>query len=97
LESDLLLSTFAKEYLDDMSFEELREYDKVSSGSLFLPLRSDEDNIFTQLLDEQDWDIYYWATNNRTPPERWAKSPLLEKLKVHAKNEGKVTRKMPSL
>jgi len=38
--------------------------------------------FFTQ----QDWDIYYWAT----PPERWEKSSLLEKLKVHAKNEGKV-------
>ena len=50
-----------------------------------------------QLLDEQDWDIYYWATNSRTPPERWAKSSILEKLKVHAKNEGKVIRKMPSL
>lgn len=31
LESDLLLSTFAKEYLDSMDLEELREYDKVGS------------------------------------------------------------------
>jgi len=45
LESDLLLSTFAKEYLDNMSFEELREYDKVGSGIFFFE-RSDEDNIF---------------------------------------------------
>lgn len=37
LESDLLLSTFAKEYLDDMSLDELREYDKVSSGSFESP------------------------------------------------------------
>lgn len=29
LESDLLLSTFAKEYLNNMSLEELEEYDKV--------------------------------------------------------------------
>ena len=29
LESDLLLSTFAKERLDSMSEEELREFDKV--------------------------------------------------------------------
>jgi succinate dehydrogenase assembly factor 2 len=50
-----------------------------------------------QLLDEPDWDIYYWATSKRTPPERWAASPLLEKLRVHSKNEGKVVRKMPAL
>jgi len=52
---------------------------------------------YDKLLDEQDWDIYYWATNNRIPPERWEKSSLLERLRVHAKNEGKVVRKMPSL
>jgi len=52
---------------------------------------------YDKLLDEPDWDIYYWATNNRTPPERWANSPLLEKLRTHARNEGKVVRKMPPL
>ncbi|KAG0696129.1 DUF339-domain-containing protein [Suillus ampliporus] len=77
LESDLLLSTFARDHLGSMDEVELKEYDK--------------------LLDEPDWDIYYWATENRTPPERWAKSPVLEKLKIHAKNEGKVVRKMPAL
>ncbi|KIM47034.1 hypothetical protein M413DRAFT_16542 [Hebeloma cylindrosporum] len=77
LESDLLLSTFARDQLAGMSVEEMREYDK--------------------LLDEPDWDIYYWATNKREPPERWANSPLLEKLRVHARNEGKVVRKMPAL
>ncbi|KAJ7108569.1 Flavinator of succinate dehydrogenase-domain-containing protein [Mycena epipterygia] len=77
LESDLILSTFAREQLQGMSEPELREYDK--------------------LLDEADWDIYYWATEERTPPERWAKSPILEKLKIHARNEGKVVRRMPAL
>ncbi|KAH7887057.1 mitochondrial protein [Phlebopus sp. FC_14] len=77
LESDLLLSTFARDHLGSMSEDELKEYDK--------------------LLDEPDWDIYYWATGNRTPPERWSKSSVLEKLKVHAKNEGKVVRRMPPL
>lgn len=48
-------------------------------------------------MDEPDWDIYYWATENRTPPERWASSSLLEKLKAHTKNEGKVVRRMPDL
>ncbi|KAI1308529.1 Flavinator of succinate dehydrogenase-domain-containing protein [Xylaria venustula] len=42
LETDLLLSTFADEYLPTMSVEQMSEYD------LF--------------LDENDWDIYYWAT-----------------------------------
>lgn len=50
-----------------------------------------------KFLDEPDWDIYYWATDKRTPPDRWIDSPLLEKLKVHARNEGKVVRKMPPL
>ena len=48
-------------------------------------------------MDEPDWDIYYWATEKRTPPERWVGSRLLEKLKVHARNEGKVVRRMPDL
>ncbi|KAK2461250.1 hypothetical protein APHAL10511_006777 [Amanita phalloides] len=69
LESDLLLSTFAKEQLDKMNEKELNEYDR--------------------LLDEPDWDIYYWSTGKRPPPTRWANSALLEKLKAHAKNEGK--------
>jgi succinate dehydrogenase assembly factor 2 len=50
-----------------------------------------------QMLDEPDWDIYYWATEKRTPPERWASSQLLEKLRIHARNEGKVIRRMPPL
>ncbi|KAG9221596.1 hypothetical protein CCMSSC00406_0007235 [Pleurotus cornucopiae] len=70
LESDLLLSTFARDYLQTMTESELKEYDK--------------------LLDEPDWDIYYWATEERTPPSAWASSSLLEKLKKHARNEGKV-------
>lgn len=48
-------------------------------------------------MDEPDWDIYYWATDSRTPPERWTNSPLLDRLRVHAKNEGKVVRRMPDL
>ena len=55
------------------------------------------DVLGNKLLDEADWDIYYWATNKRTPPDRWVDSPLLEKLKVHARNEGKVVRRMPPL
>ncbi|OBZ67440.1 Succinate dehydrogenase assembly factor 2, mitochondrial [Grifola frondosa] len=44
---------------------------------------------FDKLMDELDWDIYYWATGKKTPPERWANSKLLEKLRVHVKNGAK--------
>ncbi|KAG7098508.1 hypothetical protein E1B28_000452 [Marasmius oreades] len=77
LETDLLLSTFARDHLVAMTGAELKEYDK--------------------LLDEPDWDIYYWSTGKRSTPDRWANSGVLEKLKVHARNEGKVVRSMPSL
>ncbi|KAJ3567282.1 hypothetical protein NP233_g6464 [Leucocoprinus birnbaumii] len=77
LESDLLLSTFARDSLTTMSETELKEYDK--------------------LLDEPDWDIYYWCTGERAPPARWANTELLERLRLHAKNEGRVIRRMPAL
>jgi succinate dehydrogenase assembly factor 2 len=48
-------------------------------------------------LDENDWDTYYWATGKKTPPERWAQSPLFEGLKVHARNEGNVIRRISNL
>ncbi|KAJ3862103.1 mitochondrial protein [Lentinula novae-zelandiae] len=60
-------------------------------------MSEDELKQYDKLLDEADWDIYYWATGKRTPPERWAGTALLEKLRVHARNEGKVVRRMPSL
>ncbi|KAI1441529.1 DUF339-domain-containing protein [Annulohypoxylon stygium] len=46
LETDLLLSTFADEYLPTMTREQMSQYDSF--------------------LDENDWDIYYWATQE--PP-----------------------------
>ncbi|THH09547.1 hypothetical protein EW146_g8661 [Bondarzewia mesenterica] len=52
---------------------------------------------YDKFLDEPDWDIYYWATGKRAPPERWAASSLLGKLKIHARNEGKAVRRMPDL
>ncbi|CAL1699642.1 unnamed protein product [Somion occarium] len=52
---------------------------------------------FDRLMDEPDWDIYYWATEKKVPPERWQNSPLLEKLRAHVRNEGRVVRRMPDL
>ncbi|TWU72539.1 succinate dehydrogenase assembly factor 2 [Metarhizium rileyi] len=54
LESDLLLSTFAKAHLPSMSSDLLAQYDA--------------------LLDENDWDIYYWATQ-REPSDSQAPKP----------------------
>ncbi|AAW41035.1 hypothetical protein CNBA4490 [Cryptococcus deneoformans B-3501A] len=77
LETDLILSTFARDELPNMDFEEMKQFDK--------------------LLDEPDWDIFYWSVKKRDPPARWKGTPLLEKLQKHAKNEGKVVRMMPEL
>ncbi|KAI0828664.1 DUF339-domain-containing protein [Trametes gibbosa] len=52
---------------------------------------------FDKLMDEPDWDIYYWATGKRAPPERWVNSRILDKLREHVRNEGKVVRRMPDL
>lgn len=80
LESDLLLSRFAKKHLNTLSLEELDEYDK--------------------LLDEPDWDIYYWASQNYTVtplPDRWKNSKVLKMLQEDAKNEEKEILRMPEL
>lgn len=80
LESDLLLSRFAKKYLNELSMEDLKEYD--------------------QLLDEPDWDIYYWATENYevTPlPDRWKNSKILKMLQKDARNEAGEILRMPEL
>ena len=80
LETDLLLSRYAKLYLKDMTREELEEYDK--------------------LLDEPDWDIFYWATRNeniKPCPERWVKSPVMEKLRELAENKNREVLRMPEL
>lgn len=95
LENDLLLATFARDNLATMSVEEMQVYDKVRKILQRITFSGLMDGF--QLLDEPDWDVYYWATGKRAPPERWANSPLLEKLAVHAKNEGKVVRRMPAL
>lgn len=77
LETDLLLSTFAKKNLSAMTEPEMKEYDK--------------------LLDEPDWEIYYWATQRKPAPEEWKDSPILARLREHVKNEGKVILRMPDL
>ncbi|KAK9366736.1 Flavinator of succinate dehydrogenase-domain-containing protein [Lipomyces kononenkoae] len=79
LETDLLLSRFAKSYLDSFSAEQLEEYDRF--------------------LDEYDWDIYYWVTDNpqRTVPERWKDSEVFKLLKIQVQTQGKEILRMPDL
>ncbi|KAK8844748.1 hypothetical protein IAR55_006598 [Kwoniella newhampshirensis] len=77
LETDLILSTFARDELPRMTVEEMLQFDK--------------------LLDEPDWDIFYWSVQKREPPPKWKDTAILAKLIKHAKNEGKVVRMMPEL
>ncbi|OBA22782.1 DUF339-domain-containing protein [Metschnikowia bicuspidata var. bicuspidata NRRL YB-4993] len=80
LESDLLLSRFAKKHLLSFSMEQLNEYD--------------------QLLDEPDWDIYYWATKNYdvTPlPQKWRDSEILALLQKDTENNDGEILRMPDL
>jgi succinate dehydrogenase assembly factor 2 len=93
LEGDLILSTFAAEHLPSMSEQELLEYDRVSLSDRSISIVL----IWLQLLDEPDWDIYYWSIEKKDPPERWANTELLKRLQIHARNEGRVVRKMPDL
>lgn len=55
-----------------------------------------------QLLDEPDWDIFYWCTQRKPIPERWQASFHTEgklgwRLIQHTKNEEKAVRWMPEL
>lgn len=55
---------------------------------------------YDSLLDELDWDIYYWATKNyeTSPiPEKWKNSDLMTKLQKFAENKEKKILRMPDL
>ena len=82
LESDLILSTWAREELPALSDAELDELDR--------------------LLDEPDWDIFYWCTERKPVPEEWRESFVTPgrlgfRLVVHTRNDKRVLRRFPSL
>ncbi|KAJ9075910.1 Succinate dehydrogenase assembly factor 2 mitochondrial [Entomophthora muscae] len=77
LETDLILSTFAKEHLSKLSHEDCKDLDR--------------------LLEENDWDIYYWATEERVPPPKIADLNVFKLLRDHAKNKAKRVLRMPDL
>lgn len=55
---------------------------------------------YDKLLDELDWDIYYWATENFeiTPlPDKWKDSKILKLIQEESKNKEKEILRMPNL
>lgn len=55
---------------------------------------------YDSLLNELDWDIYYWATKNyeTSPlPDKWKNSKILEKLQEFSQNKDKEILRMPDL
>lgn len=80
LETDLILSTFARDELPNMDFEEMKQFDKVGSSRVCKVIfPNTAADFFLQLLDEPDWDIFYWSVKKRDPPARWKGTSLLEK------------------
>ncbi|KAI9203637.1 succinate dehydrogenase assembly factor 2, mitochondrial-like protein [Polychytrium aggregatum] len=52
---------------------------------------------FDHFLEENDWDIFYWATGARRAPERIKKLVFWADLVEHAKNKDKRILRMPDL
>ncbi|KAH3671640.1 hypothetical protein OGAPHI_000345 [Ogataea philodendri] len=60
----------------------------------------DELHEYDKLLDEPDWDIYYWATKNYevTPlPDKWKQSKILKQLQELSENKEHEVLRMPDL
>lgn len=60
-------------------------------------LSSDQLTEYDTLLDENDWDIYYWATGARDVPERISTKSMWNTLYEHCKNKDRKILKMPEL
>lgn len=79
------------------------ETDLLLSGFAAKHLRSmtnEELDEYDALLNELDWDIYYWVTKNykTSPvPERWKNSEILKKLQDFSENKEKKILRMPDL
>lgn len=70
-------------------------------ASLYLKDMTLEELVeYDKLLDENDWDIYYWVTKNedvKPCPEEWKKSKIMIKLQEMVKNHGRECIRMPDL
>ena len=60
-------------------------------------MNAEELTLYDKLLDEPDWEIYYYATGKKPAPERFTGTKLLQDLQDHVRNEERVTRSMPGL
>lgn len=54
-------------------------------------------DMYDKLLDENDWDLYYWASGEKSIPERLSENEVLLMMKKHFKNEGRDILRMPDL
>ena len=52
---------------------------------------------FETILDENDWDIYYWSTGGRPAPSHISQLSIWKRIVDHALNKDKVVVRMPSL
>ncbi|KAJ8655659.1 hypothetical protein O0I10_008748 [Lichtheimia ornata] len=52
---------------------------------------------YDKLLDEPDWDIFYYATDKKTIPDRLQDNQVLKMIREHAKNESRIILRMPDL
>ncbi|KAJ3127725.1 succinate dehydrogenase assembly factor 2 [Irineochytrium annulatum] len=52
---------------------------------------------FDELLEENDWDIYYWCTGARVPPASVSEMEFWGELVEHAKNRKGNILRMPDL
>ncbi|KAH3673229.1 hypothetical protein WICMUC_003796 [Wickerhamomyces mucosus] len=70
------------------------------SQKYLFKFNEDELNQYDLLLDELDWDIYYWATKNYsiTPlPTKFQNSSVLKLLQDFSENKEKIVMRMPNL
>eukprot|EP00126_Sphaerothecum_destruens_P001491 Sdes_comp14866_c0_seq1m3600 len=56
----------------------------------------DDLRVLDDLLDQNDWDLYYWATQKRPVPQKYTNTKVMNLLIEHAKNtERKILRQPP--
>ncbi|PKI82679.1 Succinate dehydrogenase assembly factor 2 mitochondrial [Malassezia vespertilionis] len=65
-------------------------------------LGDDELDELDRLLDEPDWDIFYWCTERKPVPDRWESSFITEgrlghRIRAHTRNDERTVRRFPSL
>ncbi|KAI3660802.1 hypothetical protein MP638_001851 [Amoeboaphelidium occidentale] len=52
---------------------------------------------YDRVLDENDWDLYYWCAGQKEIPERLQRNSVLPLMKEHFKNTGRQILRMPEL